>query len=476
MKHTVFKNYDIRGRVPEELPLEEIYDLGKAIAVYVISINPATKNVVVGMDGRAHSPLIKDELCRALQDSGLDVFFLGICPTPLMYFAQHTLSIDVGIMITASHNGPEYNGFKLSLQGEPIWGTAIERIEELFYERASLQSAYQGTYEELPIHDRYLEWMLHHFVHLVGMSLPIVFDCGHGATATIIPELIERFEWKNAQLLCGTVDSTFPVHHPDPVKLENVQHIARFLQENDAQCAIAFDGDGDRMAAMTKKGKLVPGDILLALFSESLISQYPTAAVMYDIKCSSLLPALLTSWGAEPIMVPSGHSIIKSEMKKQGAILAGELSCHFFFKDRYFGYDDGIYAACRLIEQLLLSRKTLDELTARWDNHYASDELRVSCSEEKKQYIVENMKQELLRDIDLELIILDGIRFSTSYGTAIIRASHTEPVLCVRWESDTQSGYEQIERYVYGLFERHYPFVIKEFIAAKGKEHDSYSN
>lgn len=455
MNDTVFKTYDIRGRVPQELVLDEIYDLGRALAVHAISSNPATKVAVIGMDGRLHSPLIKEELCRAFQDSGLDVWFLGICPTPLMYFALHTQPVDLGVMITASHNGPEYNGLKMCLNKDTIWGRGIERIKQLFKEKARLHPSHQGSYQDYPLHEQYIAWLINHFPHLVGMNLPLVIDCAHGATATIIPQLIEQFEWRHVTSLYATVDGTFPAHPANPVMYENMHAVSDALQEHNAACGIGFDGDGDRMAAMTPKGILVGGDTLLALFSESVITQHPGASVVFDIKCSGILPALLAEWGAQPIMSPSGHSIIKSELKKHHAILGGELSCHFFFNDRYFGYDDGIYAALRLIELLLLSRKTLDELLLCWPTCYTTPELRLPCSDDIQTLLIEQVKNYFNLFPDAQIITIDGVRIVLPHGTVIVRASHTEPVICVRWESITQEGFKQLSWDMEGLLKEH---------------------
>lgn len=446
MKSSVFKRYDIRGRVPDEFMPGSVYDLARAFAVYIVGEYPVARRVVVGMDGRVHSEAIKDDVCRALVDSGFEVVFLGVCPTPLVYFAVHTQSYDAGIMITASHNGPEYNGLKMVVNRQPVWGAGIEKLQQLFSERARMCSGSRGVYQELSLHETYISWMLEHFAHLVGMTYPLVLDCGNGATGELVAELIERFEWKHVKALCTEIDGTFPVHHADPTRRENMQLICEQLAHTDALCGIGFDGDGDRMAAMTKSGILVGGDLLLLLFAEAIHSQHPGMTVVFDSKCSQLVQQMLTLWGVHPHMSPTGHSIIKSEMKKHHALLGGELSCHFFFNDRYFGYDDALYAAFRLIELLLLSRKSLDELLARWPHYFSTPEMRISCNEQDKESVVEQVKSFFEHRPDAQVITLDGVRVLVPYGTIMVRASHTESVVCVRWESETEQGFAQVSR------------------------------
>ena len=472
MKDSVFKKYDIRGRVPEELSLSGVYDLGRALGVYAVELYPPVKQVVVGMDGRIHSPVIKEELVKALTDSGFDVIFLGVCPTPIVYFALHTWNVPMGIMITASHNGGEYNGMKIVINNQTVWGAGIQRIKTLYEEKARIQAACKGMVQEQSIHERYYEFMLQQFSHLIGMSLPVIIDCGNGAAGTVIPDLIERFEWKQVKALFAEVDGVFPAHPADPVKPENMYAVYEYLQDTDAQCGIGFDGDGDRMAAMTKSGRLIPGDILLALFSEPLVTQHPGARIVFDAKCSSVLPSLLTEWGAQPIMSPSGHAIIKTEIQKSGALLGGELSCHFFFNDRYFGFDDGIYAALRLIELLLLSRKTLEELISCWPHNFTTPELRIICEYDMREEVLRSITDYFLNRTDTAIHNFDGIRIMFPYGSALIRLSNTEPVLCVRWESQTQEGFELISQEMEHVLITHCPhYMPGKYLSYNYKQH-----
>lgn len=361
---TVFKQYDLRGIIGSDFPLEDVYDLGKAIASYLVHHGHGVKTVAIGADGRIHSPYIKEKLCAALQDSGLNVLFIGVCPTPVLYFSLFTQPVQAGLMITASHNGKEYNGIKICMHKESVWGDAIQEIKKLYHHHASINDKELGSYAEHFLIPDYIVWLKEHFKHLIGEKISAVIDCGNGAAGTVLPSLIKAMQWPNVYLLFPEVDGNYPNHEADPTVPENMKEVKHILLTTKVQLGIGLDGDCDRMAPMTKQGELVQGDKLLALFAQEIVKSHPHMPVVFDIKCSSGLSELLTLWGAQSIMSPSGHSIIKNKMKQHDALLAGELSCHFFFKDRYFGYDDGIYSMMRLFELLVNSGKSLHDLLA----------------------------------------------------------------------------------------------------------------
>ena len=363
MQDHIFRLYDIRGKVETELPVSQVEALTHAIAYYFKQQKPGITTIAVGADGRTHSPAIKDRVCKALLESGFDVVFVGVCPSPVLYFSLFNLPVDAGIMITASHNGPEYNGLKICLGTESVWGTELQKIKKLYKEHVKLACTTHGTYREEPVIDMYVAWLKQHFLHLVGLPVKAVIDCGNGAGGTVMPQLVKAMAWPNVKLLYEQVDGTYPHHEADPTVEENMSDVKELLATSDLQLGIGLDGDCDRMAAMTKAGQLVQGDKLLAVFAREIIKHHPGATVVFDIKCSAGLPELLSAWKARPVMSPSGHSIIKGAMKKEHALLGGELSCHFFFKDRYFGYDDAFYAMLRLFE-LLKDGSTLDQLLA----------------------------------------------------------------------------------------------------------------
>jgi len=445
----IFREYDIRGKIGTDFLIEQAYDFGRALAAFYKEKNATVKTIVIGMDGRLHSPLIKHELTQAMVDSGLNVVFLGICPTPVLYFALHTLLVDAGIMITASHNGPEYNGIKICLGTDVIWGADIAQIRDAFKNCIRIDAFEQGMYSEVSLNSVYIQWLVDHFPHLKNKEIKTVFDCGNGAAGVIVPDLITAMGWQSVKLLYPEVDGSYPNHEADPVVEENMQAVKTALQNEEYIIGIGFDGDADRMAPMTKEGMLVSGDTLLALFSKVVVEQNPGAAVVYDIKCSHVVPALLAEWGGRPCMSPSGHSIIKAELKKQKALLGGELSCHFFFKDRYFGYDDGIYAAMRLLELLFMTQQTVSELLLLIPKTFATKEFRIACNEQDKTRVVACVYEFFRKMPDTQVITVDGIRATTSYGWGIVRASNTQPVVCLRLESDTREGLVHIKKDFY---------------------------
>ncbi len=444
MPPVIFREYDIRGKVDTELFIEQIYDLGRALVYFFKQRNPAIKTIAIGMDGRVHSPQIKDELVRAVQDSGIDVVFVGLCHSPALYFATHTQPVDAGLMVTASHNPKEYNGIKISLGKESVWGTAIQDIYRLYTDEKHIEAPIRGSYREYDILADYTAWLVDHFKHLQHMQLSAVIDCGNGAGGSVIPSLIKKMNWPNVQALYAEVDGTYPHHEADPVKPENMHDVKRIMREQDLAVGIGLDGDADRMAPMSPKGQLVSGDLLLGLFARELLKKQPGAAVVCDIKSSSALIDYVKQLGAQPVVSPSGHSIVKQQMLEHNALLGGELSCHFFFKDRYFGYDDGVYALLRLFE-LLEQGPDLDELLQVYQAMHTSSEFRIACDEEKKQLIIQTVTDIFAQKDNAQLITIDGVRATMPYGWGLLRASNTQPVLSLRFESPTADGLARIK-------------------------------
>lgn len=440
MNDVIFREYDIRGKVGSELILDQVYDLTRAIIAYCIQHNPHIKSFAIGMDGRTHSSHIKQEMCRAFVDSGIDVQFIGVCTSPVLYFALHTLPVDGGLMITASHNAKEYNGIKICLGKNVVWGKELKVINQMYREKRAVKASKKGMIHDYEIIPSYINWLSSHFAHLKNMPLSAVVDCGNGAAGTVLPALTRAMGWQKVQLLYEEVDGTYPNHEADPTVAANMADVKNMLAQSNVQLGIGLDGDCDRMVPMTKEGSLVPGDQLLAVFAQQVLEQNRGASVVFDVKSSSGLVELLVRWGAKPIMSPAGHAIIKDMMKKHGALLGGELSCHFFFYDRYFGYDDGVYAMLRLFEIIHSSDKTLTELLACFPTKYSSREMRVICDEAKKNTIVDAMKKHFSMRNDVTMVTIDGIRVTMPYGWGIIRASNTQPALSIRCESDSRIG------------------------------------
>lgn len=441
----VFREYDIRGKVDQELFLDQIYALGRSIAYYFKSRNALVKTVALGMDGRTHSPDIKKELAKAMQDSGFDVVFVGLCPSPALYFAMHTEHYDAGLMVTASHNPKEYNGIKIVLGKESVWGAEIQTLYRYYQQSNVITSSVTGDYIEQLIVPAYVDWLVDHFAHLKDRVISAVIDCGNGAAGAVIPLLVERMGWQSVHVLYAEVDGTYPHHEADPVNIENMRDAQHVMEQKKYALAVGLDGDADRMAPMTRTGCLVPGDILLGIFAKSLVTMtHASACVVFDIKSSQVLIDYLKSVGIQGIMSASGHSIIKQEMKKYKAVLAGELSCHFFFHDRYFGYDDGIYAMLRLFE-ILAQGKSLDDLIGSFPSCYTSTEYRISCAEDKKKLVVQTVKDIFAQKKEAALVTIDGVRVTMPYGWGLLRASNTQPMLSLRFESETQAGLQHIK-------------------------------
>jgi phosphomannomutase len=464
LKEIIFREYDIRGVVGTELIIDEVYPLTCAIVAYFKTLQPQCAKVVVGMDGRSHSQEIKDAMTRALQDCGMQVTFIGVCASPTLYYAVHTLAVDAGLMITASHNPGEYNGIKICLGKGSVWGPGIQSIKKLYLQGTKPESSRHGTYHEVAIVDDYIAYLKKQFHSLVGMQLAAVVDCGNGSGGTVIPALCTAMEWKHVQLLHVEVDGTYPNHEADPVKEENMRDVKHALATTDAVVGIGLDGDCDRMGAMTKKGFLVPGDQLLALFAHDVIKHHPGCTVVSDIKGSGAVLDLLSSWGAQAVLSPSGHAIIKDTMNRTKALLGGELSCHFFFADRYFGYDDAFYALLRLFELLMGTGKDLAALLTIIPHVYSSPEYRIAYNEALRTVIIDDIKKQLRNRSDITIIDIDGVRATAPYGWGIVRPSNTQPALCLRFESSTREGLMQIKQDFMQLLDVYIEKADKDYI------------
>jgi len=448
MKSDVFREYDIRGIVGTEIKIEETYELTQAILSYFLKLNPNTKKIVFGMDGRTHGPTIKKEMLRATTEMGIDVLDIGVCPTPVLYFATFTTGIPHGLILTASHNPKEYNGVKICFNKKSVWGKQVQEIRKIFEEKSFAKNKTKkiGTVETFDANDAYTTWLTEHFSHLKNKEINAVIDCGNGTAGTVLPQLIKKMNLQNIELLYEEVDGTFPNHEADPTTLKNMLDVKSILKtKKNINVGLGFDGDCDRMNPMTKNGELVPGDKMVALYSKNIIQKNPGAPIIFDIKSSSSLLGVVKKWGATPLFSPSGHSIIKNNLYKNNALLAGELSCHFFFNDRYFGYDDGIYAALRLFEILHKTNISLEEMLDEFPKQCSSREYRITCAEKDKTAIVEHVKKVFNNQKSATLLTIDGVRAHTPEGWGLIRASNTQPVVCLRFESNTPEGLQKIK-------------------------------
>ena len=447
----IFREYDIRGIVGEELLIDRVYDLGRAIATYLIQRNPRMRNVAVGMDGRVHSQAIREQLVRAFADSGFDVTKIGVCTSPVIYFAMHTRHFDAGVMITASHNPKEYNGFKINLGKSSLWGDDIRAIRDIFFAGNYLNVPEEGIINEEDIKTPYVTWLANNFAHLKGKSVKCVMDCGNGAAGSVVPQLVAAMNWSDIELLYADIDGTYPHHEADPTVEKNMLDVRAMLKSTPYTLGIGFDGDCDRVGAMTKEGVLVPGDQLLALFALSIAKKESDLSVVCDIKSSGALLDILAQNNIKAVMSPAGHSIVKQAMRREGALLGGEMSGHFCFKDRFFGFDDGLYAALRIIEMLLESGESLSDALRVIPVKKSSPEYRMPWAEHSKHEAIDAVKKFYAPRTDCTLITIDGVRVQTPYGWGLVRASNTQPKITLRFESDTDEGLLKLKHEFYEL-------------------------
>lgn len=449
MDFSIFREYDIRGVIGQQFKPEEMYNFARALIQYFIEKNPKTTTITIGMDGRISSPEIKSYLIAAITGSGLDVLDLGICTTPAFYFSLHTQPSQTGIMITASHNPKEYNGLKICFDTECISGAELQILAhylkiEKFYTN---QNAQKGIHKTFDIITPYVTYLADAFPHLKKMDLAAVFDCGNAAGGAVMPALIKAMEWEHVTLLHEVIDGTFPNHEADPTELENMLDIKKELAAKPyLEVGIGLDGDADRMSPMTPSGKLIPGDQMLALYSTYVLKNHPKSSIVCDIKCSDGVAEIIEQHGGNLIMVPSGHTIIKNSMKQKDVFLAGELSCHFFFKDRYFGFDDGIYAALRLLEILNNASQSFDDLISIFPKKISTHEIRLVCPEAEKKEIINDVTKVFAARTDSNLITIDGVRAKMSYGWGLLRASNTQALISLRFESTTQDGLNRVKQ------------------------------
>ncbi len=456
MQDHIFRMYDIRGIVGEELFIDQVYDCARACALLMLTRDATIKTVAVGMDGRVHSPAIKDEWVRGLRDSGLDIVFIGVCPTPLVSFSEYFLSVDAACMITASHNPKEYNGIKLFLRKKPLFSDDLQTLKTLFKKQQHVVPAVTGSYTKIFLIPDYIALLTRLFPHLMDIDLPIVFDCGNGAVGAVLPQLCKAFRWKQVTLLYDDVDGSYPNHEADPSVEHNMYDLKNMVQQKQAVVGIAFDGDGDRMGAVTESGIMVFGDQLLSLFSQYVLASMPGAVIVCDAKCSSALTETVEKSGGTLTFSPSGHAFLRKAMAEKKAVLAGELSCHFFFHDRYFGYDDGIYAALRLIELLLHSKESFDQLLQKLPQRKSSPEMRFTCAQGAGPSIIQSILEKVTIIPGIKISTIDGVRIDTGKGWGLIRASNTQPVICLRCESDSNEGLQEIQRFFVDLLEQWY--------------------
>jgi phosphomannomutase/phosphoglucomutase len=450
---SIFRQYDIRGIWGKDLTEEVAMLLGKAFASYLLkSINKNRAKVSVGWDARLHSPVLKDNLIKGLNGSGIDVIELGMCPTPLQYYSLFKLPVDGGVMITGSHNPPEFNGFKLSVGKETIFGESIQAVRRII--EVEDFSTGSGIIENYPIIDDYVDFLKDRFQSLSGIK--VVIDAGNGTGGIVAQKILNILGAEVFGLYCEP-DGRFPNHHPDPVVEKNLVDLIEKVKEVKAHVGIGYDGDADRIGVVDENGEIIWGDRLMIIFSRQILKAHPGAKIIGEVKCSQTLYDDIALNGGVPIMWKTGHSLIKEKLKKEKALLAGEMSGHMFFADRYFGYDDAIYASLRLLEIMKNAGEpySLKALLSGIPQLTSTPEIRVECPDEIKFKIVEEAKVAFK---EYPSNTIDGIRIRFDDGWALIRASNTQPALVLRFEAISEKKLTEIrdlvESRLYNIIKR----------------------
>jgi phosphoglucomutase/phosphomannomutase/phosphoglucomutase len=442
----IFKAYDIRGIVGKSLTNEAAYLIGKAIAARGAKLG--VSRIAVGRDGRLSGPELGENLMRGITESGLDVLNVGMVATPMLYFAAIKECGGSGVMITGSHNPPDYNGFKMMLAGDTLAGEAVQELLSAIQNDQFV--AGNGKVSEQDFAAAYQAAIVDHIK--LARPMNIVIDAGNGVPGAFAGDLFRALGCTVTELFCE-VDGNFPNHHPDPAKPENLQDLIRALQNSDAEIGLAFDGDGDRLGVVTKDGQIIYPDRQLMLYAQDVLSRNPGAKVIFDVKSTRLLAPWIKEHGGEPIMEKTGHSFIKSSMKKNGALLAGEMSGHTFFKERWFGFDDGLYTGCRLLEILSRSDNPSAVLNALPESS-STPELNIHLAEGSNGHqVIAELAKDAKFEGAQEVITIDGLRVEFADGFGLMRASNTTPVLVLRFEGDDQAALERIQQQFKALIE-----------------------
>ena len=433
----IFRAYDIRGDADKYLTDEAVYAIGMAIGSEALDRSQDT--IVVASDGRLSSPRIKKALCDGLQASGQRILDIGQLPTPLLYFATHHLETNAGVMITGSHNDAHCNGLKLVLEGKPLSGEHIQHIRQRIAEGNFHKGT--GSIEEADVADAYIDAIAGDVA--VAQTLKVVVDAGNGIGGVIGPRVLEELGCDVIALHCD-VDGNFPNHGPDPTKQENLADLITSVKEYEADFGVAFDGDADRVCVVDSNGKAVAPDVLLMLFAQDIVSRNPGADIVYDVKCTRHLSNVISSYGGRPIMWKSGHSCIKEKMAQTGALLGGEFTGHICFKERWYGFDDGIYSAARLVEIVSTSGLKLNELLEEYPQSKSTPEIIVDTGEEQKFEILEALADQAQFGAG-KITTLDGIRVDYPDGWGLIRPSNTISAITMRFEADNDEAMQRIQ-------------------------------
>ena len=434
---SIFKAYDIRGILGKTLDAGIAKKIGKAFGSAARAKGERT--VVIGRDGRLSGPELAAALAAGLQSTGVSVIDIGLVATPMLYFATHVLGATSGIMVTGSHNPPDYNGFKMVLAGEAIYGDTIQGLYQTIVKGEFAHG--QGSYRIRDIRQAYLERIASDVK--LARPLKIAVDCGNGVAGAFAGDLYRALGCKVRELFCE-VDGNFPNHHPDPAHPENLQDLIRCLQETDVELGLAFDGDGDRLGVVTKDGQIIYPDRQLMLFAQDVLTRHPGRQILYDVKCTRHIASWVKKHGGQPLMWKTGHSLVKAKLRETGAPLGGEMSGHIFFKDRWYGFDDGLYAGARLLE--LLSRvPDPSAVLNALPQSISTPELHLHLDEGENVRLIEQLRKEARFPEAQEIVTIDGLRVEYADGFGLARSSNTTPVVVMRFEGESDAVLQRIQ-------------------------------
>lgn len=435
----IFKAYDIRGIVDKTLTVEAVRAIGHALGSEAVARKQQA--IAVGRDGRLSGPALAGALADGIRAAGVDVIDVGCVPTPLTYFAAYELGTHSCVSVTGSHNPPDYNGLKMVLGGQTLFGELIQALRQRIIDGDLVTAAQPGKLTQADVVPAYISKILGD----VKLSRPmkIVMDCGNGVAGAVAPELFKRMGCELVELFCE-VDGNFPNHHPDPSKPENLADVIRALRDTDAEIGLAFDGDGDRLGVVTKDGEIIFPDRQLMLFAEDVLSRVPGGEIIYDVKCTRNLAGWITARGGKPTMWNTGHALVKAKLKETGAPLAGEMSGHVFFKERWYGFDDGLYTGARLLE--IVSRHAdANPVLKGLPDAVSTPELNIKMNEGEPFALVDKLKAEAKFEGAESILTIDGVRVEYADGFGLARPSNTTPVVVLRFEADNEAAIARIQ-------------------------------
>jgi len=433
----IFKAYDIRGIVDKSLTIETVTLVGRALGS--MAQEAGVKSMVIGRDGRLSGPKFAEALAEGMLSSGIDVIDIGRVPTPVLYYATYELGTGSGVEITGSHNPPEYNGLKMMIDGVTLSGDQIQVVKQRILD-ADFKTG-QGTLTRVEMLDKYQQRITSDIK--LARPMKVVIDCGNGVAGAVATDIFKGIGCEVTELFCE-VDGTFPNHHPDPSQAENLVDLINAVRDTDSEFGMAFDGDGDRLGVVTKEGDIIWPDRQMILFARDVLGRNPGAEIIFDVKCTRTLPTAIEEAGGQATMWKTGHSFIKAKLKETGAAMAGEMSGHIFFNERWYGFDDGIYAGVRLCELLSRMNQTPSEVFAALPDTLNTPELRLEFEEGEHYKFIEKLQQ-IAKFDEGTVHTMDGVRVDFEKGFGLVRASNTTPMLIMRFEADDEVTLKNIQ-------------------------------